>query len=134
MNMQPQLSPLEIAKGEAYALADELLALKGYKLSHTKCLDATAIACGFQNWNVMVAHCKSSASCGSVIVSERRAELLARHLIERRGLDVTVVECAGILRRVESMVAGLMADLMPPVQGMPAAQSKYRKHGGYYHG
>lgn len=134
MNMQPELSPLEIAKGEAYALADELFVRRGYKLSHTESREATAVACGFQNWNVMVAHCKSNASRGSVIVSAKRAELLARHLVERRGLDVTVAECAEVLRIVESMVAGSMADLIPPVQHRPAAQSERHKDRGYDHG
>lgn len=110
--METELSPIDIAKGEALALAHELLARKGSKLSDTKCLEATAIACGFSGWNGMVARCKLGMTFDEVMVTEERAELLARHLVERRGVDVTATECAEILRHVESMVAGLVADML----------------------
>lgn len=124
--MNSELSPIDIAKREAWALADELLARKGYKLSHSKCLEATAIACGFSGWNAMVARCKLGVPFDAVVVTQKRAELLCRHLVERRGMDLTVMECAEILRHIESTVAGLVVDLLSPGEPSLKAQSGFR--------
>lgn len=120
--MNSELLPIDIAKREAWALADELLARKGYKLSHSKCLEATAIACGFTGWNAMSARCKASVPITAVIVKEKRADMLARHLMERRGLEVSPFECAEILRRIESMVAEHLADLLSTSESLKAQQ------------
>lgn len=98
--MNTQLSPREIVKEEAYGLAHELLVRKGFKLSRSHSLNAVALACGFENWNVLSAICYRGIEFGAVVVSERHAERLGSYLVERHSVNVSTSECESILRKI----------------------------------
>ena len=108
--MNTEIPTREIVKGEAYVLTDELLARKGIKLGRGHSLHAISYACGFDDWNKLSAFCNQGIGIDAVIVAERHANRLACYLVEKHGMQISVDECAEILRTISHKLSDVLKE------------------------
>jgi len=123
--MNTEFSPLNMVKDEAYALSDALLDRKGITLRRGHSLDAISISCGFRNWNALSALCHRGIGFDAVMVADRHAEPLARYLLDRHGINISVSECAEILREITQEFSELLTQFRSESQ--PALPHDYSR-------